>query len=239
MFENLQHALLCKKLESETRRRKEAERERARLERKIIEVVREERQRFGSELHDRLGHDLLEISMKLGVLGDTLDDSQRKEKELVREIANRVRQAIKKSRSVVQGVFPVILENATFADIVDEFKHELETNHSIELKIETNTLADIERAKISRHMYYIIKEAVANIVKHSRANTAWISIVDDLDAYIVSIRDDGIGLPKFSRNPDCMGMRIMKHRASMIGAELDIISEKDSGTEIRCKSPSL
>ena len=121
MFENLQHALLCKKLESETRRRKEAERERARLERKIIEVVREERQRFGSELHDRLGHDLLEISMKLGVLGDTLDDSQRKEKELVREIANRVRQAIKKSRSVVQGVFPVILENATFADIKSSY----------------------------------------------------------------------------------------------------------------------
>lgn len=54
---------------------------------------------------------------------------------------------------------------------------------------------------------------------------------------ILTVTDDGVGLPEKKRDNEGMGLRIMAYRASMIGAMFHIEGLSDSGTRVTCRLP--
>ena len=85
---------------------------------------------------------------------------------------------------------------------------------------------------MSTHLYYIIQEAVRNIIRHSSADSAAIIIKSSDDKISVTISDNGLGISSDKSGTGGMGIKIMKYRAKMIGAALDIKSSVNGGTEV-------
>jgi signal transduction histidine kinase len=84
-------------------------------------------------------------------------------------------------------------------------------------------------------LYRIAQEAVNNALKHSRAKRITLSLVRTADTLELGVTDNGRGFPKVLRPG--MGLQVMRHRASVINAELTVGSKPGQGTSIHCRVP--
>ena len=85
------------------------------------------------------------------------------------------------------------------------------------------------------HLYRIAQEAVTNALNHGKATEVEITLSTHLDHAILSVRDNGIGMPKLEEESKGMGLRVMNYRADVIGAVLKISpSSNGVGTILLC-----
>jgi signal transduction histidine kinase len=87
-------------------------------------------------------------------------------------------------------------------------------------------------------IFAIGREALANVVKHAGARTAWIRVVDQPGGVVVEIRDDGLGFEPRAGHPGHFGLESMRSRAAEIGAQLTITSAPGRGTVVRIEAPA-
>jgi signal transduction histidine kinase len=92
----------------------------------------------------------------------------------------------------------------------------------------------------TKQLYRIAQEALANVVKHARADHVHVSIGCSPQGGIrLTVEDDGVGraATEASKNGAGLGMRIMTHRAVIIGGTLSIADRAGGGTIIACTVP--
>jgi len=83
-------------------------------------------------------------------------------------------------------------------------------------------------------VYRIAQEAITNAVRHGKAKHVWMTLNAVKDNVTLTIKDDGAGLPEVPQNNSGMGLRIMRYRAGLIGASLDIERDGSRGTVVTC-----
>jgi signal transduction histidine kinase len=84
------------------------------------------------------------------------------------------------------------------------------------------------------HLYRIAQEAVSNAVRHGKAKNISIQLEAIEDGVALRIKDDGVGLPDSPSNSGGLGLRIMAHRATMIGATFEAVRDDSRGTIVSC-----
>jgi signal transduction histidine kinase len=89
------------------------------------------------------------------------------------------------------------------------------------------------------HLYYIVQEAVLNAAKHGKAANIEISLANNNDRLALTVKDDGAGFQVSGVTGAGMGIRIMRYRARVIGAILDLKSQPGHGTQVTCGFHSL
>jgi signal transduction histidine kinase len=80
---------------------------------------------------------------------------------------------------------------------------------------------------------------VRNAVKHGKAKNIVVQLEALDDGIALRVRDDGVGLPENRERGEGMGLRIMAHRASMIGGTFDAKRHPEGGTIVSCELPQL
>jgi signal transduction histidine kinase len=79
-----------------------------------------------------------------------------------------------------------------------------------------------------------VQEAVLNAAKHGNATQINIALARQGDRFVLTIEDDGAGFESSGGNSTGMGIRIMRYRARVIGATLDLKSRPGQGTQVTC-----
>jgi signal transduction histidine kinase len=99
--------------------------------------------------------------------------------------------------------------------------------------------ADVEFLDVPRaaHLYRIAQEAISNAVKHGNAKNVLISLAREKDAMVLTISDDGRGMPPPPHRSGGMGLRTMRYRARMINATLEVVNPPTGGVAIICRCP--
>ena len=85
------------------------------------------------------------------------------------------------------------------------------------------------------HLYRIAQEAVGNAIKHGKARNILIRLDASEEGTVLSIKDDGIGLPEPLPEKRGMGLRIMAHRSAMIGGKFNVRRDETGGTLVTCE----
>src|SRR5437667_391447 len=80
------------------------------------------------------------------------------------------------------------------------------------------------------HLFHIAQEATNNALRHARPTRIDIHLIALPDALVLSIRDDGVGLPAEPNPQSGVGLRLMRYRASLIGGVLQIGAAEKQGT---------
>jgi two-component system nitrate/nitrite sensor histidine kinase NarX len=115
---------------------------------------------------------------------------------------------------------------------------EIQENSGLVIQI-CDPIEDIDLPpEIHAQLIRILQEALNNVRKHSQASQAWVSCYESDGDLVLEVRDDGIGydiddIPKSSRH----GLRGMRERAELIGADFQIISLPMEGTTVRLRLP--
>lgn len=214
--------------------------ERRRLEQEILEIAKRERIRIGHDLHDGVCQQQSGIVFLSEILADKLEDDHRPEVAEARRITELINAVNKQTRNVARGLFPVRLEENGLVSALHELTKNTGDFFKVQCVFQSKTSVVITDDNTANHLYYIAQEAMINAIKHGEAKHIEVELGKaGKEGCFLSVRDDGAGLlPESSRNTG-MGIRIMKYRARMIGAELEVRPRSGRGTEVVCRLASL
>ena len=203
--------------------------ENKRLTRQLMDIGDQVRQTIGQDLHDDLCPHLIGIAGLTAVLEANLKKESQENSILAGKIERLFEEATGKARSLARGLCPVHLVSHGLQSALREIAATTEQMSGLVCSFSGDV--DIDDNTVATHLYYIAHEAVNNAVKHAEAIHIDLSL-SRKDGYIhLRITDDGQGISAGAHS-DGIGMLIMKYRASVIGAFMEIKTESGIGTTI-------
>lgn len=200
------------------------------LEREVVEAASSEQRRIGQDLHDTLGQELTGLNL----MAQTLRANPEIGVPLIERISHGLRECQHRLRSIMRGLLPVSVDHeglmAALSDLADRTGRE----NCVECQFECPAAVSIKNNLVATHLYLIAQEAVHNALKHAQPRTIRVTLVAH-DHLLLRIADDGRGMTVRSANGSGLGLRIMRNRAEIINAVLEITPALPTGTVVTCK----
>ena len=200
-------------------------------------LVIQERTRLAREIHDGLAQTLAFLKMQTAQMqtafhqGDTVRLSRLliENRQALAEAYQETRQAIDNLRLSPDENLAVWVEQLAAA-------FEKSTGTAVVCQLQTGTLAFLP--EISAQLVRIVQEALNNVRKHAHAGQVTINLREWGSDLLVEIIDDGQGFDPEDIPPVAQyGLRGMRERAELIGADFQIISQPRRGTTVRLALP--
>jgi PAS domain S-box-containing protein len=215
--------------------------DRKQLERKVLETADEERRRIGQDLHDETGQELTGLGLIAETLAEALEREKSAESPLARKILQGLKRAISHVRAMSRGLVPVEIDSGGLMAALTSLAARISEVVGVDCAFVSTQPVLVEDNAVATHLYRIAQEAVGNALKHGKPRRIEIELTSNKDSLILSVQDNGSGFRQRSQTSEGMGLRIMRHRASLIGAELQVEARAGSGVQVRCvlnRSPS-
>jgi signal transduction histidine kinase len=207
--------------------------ERLRLEHELLEAGRRERQRVGQDLHDSLGQKLSGAALLARAAAQGTPPAARGQVEKVAEL---IKDSVAQVRRIARGLAPVDLDNASLDAALQRLAAEVCDLQGVACAVEAAPGVHARDAATALHLYQMAQEAVSNAIRHGGATDLRISLRRDGARGVLEIRDNGSGLPADAAARGGLGLRLMRYRADLIGAELSIApSTPPPGTTVSCR----
>jgi PAS domain S-box-containing protein len=208
--------------------------ERKRMEQEILDVATRERQTIGRDLHDGLGQELTGVALMLRGLAKRIQQQCPESVDQVNEIVQSVNQSIDTARALARGLLPLQTERGGLSRALHELAARGRSLYGFEVDLEVDIAPAVHLSEAhASHLYRIVQEALTNAARHARASRVRIALSASPQRMLLHITDDGVGLGMSRRAAPGMGLKIMKYRASMIGAKCEIGPNQPHGTVIR------
>jgi signal transduction histidine kinase len=212
-----------------------AEKEHQRLEQEIVAVGEQERLSIGSDLHDNLGQQLTALELMCTALKEDAAGHPQLSQRLA-EMGRMLREAIAQTRALARGLVPVGNDPDALQIGLAELAARINGLGRVRCVFESPAPVPVADRTVAGHLYRIAQEAVNNALKHARARQITVRLTNSRDALVLTISDDGVGLPKVA-NHRGLGLGVMQHRAKAIGAELTIAPRRGGGLSVTCRLP--
>jgi two-component system nitrate/nitrite sensor histidine kinase NarX len=197
-----------------------------------------ERHAIANEIHDSLAQTLVYSRMRMSVLQEAVRTQDellaykcvRDVNEALGSVQKTVRELITHFRCQMD---PLGLQHALQV-LVDEFGER--TGIALEY---SNRVADpglpLEH---ELQVFHIVREVLANIATHSGATQAQLLVNRRNGCYVLTIEDNGAGIPSNIQQDGHYGLTIMRERAQRIGAQIEVDSTEGAGTRVRLSIPA-
>ncbi len=223
-----------------TRREHMAEYSRAYAQRKQTEV-QAERVRIARELHDVLAHSLSQINVQASVGLHLMDKQPEKASEALASIKETSKTALDEVRSVLGVLRSEGGQDPTAPLVPEPDLSRLPglaasvTSQGVDVTL-SNDVTDAPKA-VQLAIYRIVQESLTNVVRHSGATRAQVSITHDASDFVVTVDDNGSGLGEHPGEGG-RGMLGMRERAELLGGTLETGTSPLGGLLITARIPT-
>lgn len=208
--------------------------ERERIERELLEISEREQRRIGHDLHDSLGQHLTGVALAGQVLEEKLATRGLPEAVDANKVVELVEEGIALSRKIARGLHPIQMESDGLMQALEEMATISSDLFKVSCRFDCDSPVLIRDTATSGHLYRIAQEAISNAVKHGKARNISIQLETLDDGIVLRVKDDGGGLADSRPKASGMGLRIMAHRASIIGAKFEARRDDSGGTLVTC-----
>lgn len=216
--------------------RKANEEEQKRLEREVLAISERERHMIGADLHDNLGQQLTALELMCTGLKEDAAAHPDLATRLDR-MGAMLREAVAQTRALARGLVPVGDDPDALLIGLSELAERVNALGHVRCRLVAPESFALRDANIAGHLYRIAQEAVNNAVKHARGSNVTLRLRQTADVVELAVIDDGPGLPRAQAGKRGLGLRVMQHRANVIGADLTVTSKRNEGLAIRCVLP--
>ncbi len=195
---------------------------------RIVAAADEARRRIRRDLHDggqqRLVHALITLKLARRSLGD----SEAKTEALIDEALEHTEGAVEALRELSHGILPSVLTRGGLRAGVGAVVARMPLLVEVDI--------DDERFPpgIEATAYFVVSEALTNVVKHSGATRAEVVARAGEGALRVEVRDDGVGGARLCAGSGLVGLR---DRVDALAGTLEIESHAGAGTRIALTLP--
>jgi len=208
--------------------------ERRQLEHEILRISEAERRSIGQDLHDGLGQTLTGIGLIAQSLVARLEDEGSAYVDDMFEVTDLIKEADRDARNLARGLVPVELDENGLGNALQMLVENVESLFGINCSFQRQGIFHLQDTSAITNLYRIAQESVSNAIKHGRAENVEVRLVSDRNMYRLIVKDDGICFPETLPEDRGMGVLIMKYRARVIGATLEIKAGPRGGTTVTC-----
>jgi PAS domain S-box-containing protein len=206
-----------------------------RLERELLEAAGHEQRRLSEEMHDGLGQELTALSLFLTAAATASRAGNAPSAEALDRFVAAAAQALKSCRSIARGLSPLSDAHGGLIEAIRDLAGAPRDGYGPAVQFEVIEGARLRLpADVLDHLYRIAQEAVTNARKHSHAKNIHITLSILADAVSLEVADDGIGIEVTTQSSAGLGLRNMRHRALMIGADMTVGPRPGGGTRFEC-----
>ena len=206
--------------------------EQRRLEQEVLRVSEHERHRIGQDLHDGLGQMLTGITLITKNIASSLKDEDHPLAGEVVEITDLLKEADEYARGLSRNLIPVELDSSGLRAALERLASNAERLFSIDCKLKNTLNIHFDDPTSLTHLFRIVQEATSNAVKHGNASKVQIDMDHDETKLVVKIEDNGTGFAPDWDQHKGLGVRIMKFRSRLIGANFEISKSSLGGAAI-------
>jgi signal transduction histidine kinase len=149
-----------------------------------------------------------------------------------------VEEGINLARSLARGLYPVEMEAEGLMAAFQDLAANISQSTKVRCVFECHSPVLIHDDAAAAQLYRITQEAVRNALQHGRPKRIGISLSEHNGQVTLAVEDDGSGFPEEGPKSGGLGVRIMAHRAAMIGGRFAIEPAPTGGTIVTCSFPA-
>lgn len=208
------------------------EAERRESARQALRVQEGERKRVARELHDEVGQTLTAMMLQIESLATKIPEDLRGELDELRETT---RLGAMDVRRIAVRLRPEALEDLGLQSALSTLATSFGEHAGLQIDRRLQRVGPLNEEQ-ELVVYRVAQEALTNIARHARAGHVELSLEEAAGEVTLCVSDDGRGLA-----PDALtsatGIRGMRERAMLIGAQLSIGASSQGGTEVALRVP--
>lgn len=205
------------------------------LSRRLIEIQEMERKNIAREMHDEIGQTLTAIKINLQSLIKLAKSP--KVKNSLADSIDLTDKTLQQVRNLSLNLHPSILDDLGLVPAINWFIKQIASSTMLKIHFDAEPKNISLDKNIEITCYRIVQEAVNNTVKHAKAKNVFLKLVKKENSVILSIKDDGISFDVSSAYKNALGGKSlgilsMEERVKLLGGNFEIISSKNTGTQI-------
>jgi signal transduction histidine kinase len=157
--------------------------------------------RIERDLHDGAQARLVSLGMHLGAAEELVARDPDAAAALLAEARRSTVAALAELRTLVREIHPPVLADRGLAGGIQALALDVALSVSTDIRLPGRPPAPVESAA-----YFAVAESIANVVKHARATSAWVSVSHVDGALRIRVGDDGIGGADLARGSGLAGI---------------------------------
>lgn len=208
------------------------------LTQSLHQRIEAERRSLARELHDELGQQVTAIKSIAYVLAQRAEPGDSALRTATRALVDCSDQLYDSMHAMIPRLRPLALDDlglaAAVADLVDDWRQRAV---SIRFELGANDVPDALSDAVKIAAYRIVQEAISNAIRHGQPGNVAVTLQQRDDALLISVSDDGRGLPDDAMATPQFGLRGMRERAEALGGDMRIGARDGGGTLLQARLP--
>lgn len=200
---------------------------------RVLRAQEAERQRIARELHDEVGQTLTAVLLQLKrVAGHTAEPGR----ETLLEAQETVRAGLDDVRRLVHQLRPGVLQDLGLAAALGALATDFAEHARVRLdrRVDADLPSLAEDAELA--LYRVAQESLTNIARHADAAHVELTLRRTDRGVLLQVADDGRGID--GAEPEVGGIRGMRERALLVGADFGVDRRPDGGTVVHFEVPT-
>jgi signal transduction histidine kinase len=201
---------------------------------RLVQAQETERRRLERDLHDGVQQELVVLIAKARLARNQIDRDPALAAETLAELQGSAQHALTDLRSLARGIHPAVLSSRGLVEAIDAMAARM----PVGVRVDADpTIREVRYApEIEGAAYFVVAEGLANVLKHSGATEATVTISKSDSWLRVAIADDGRGYDQSAVRES--GLRGLRDRVEALGGRVEIES-RQSGTRVDASLPAL
>lgn len=202
------------------------------LTNRIFHVQEQERKRVSTELHDSISQ--LLVSVRYGVEmihseADKTPDLQTQASKCLHTLDGTINEV----RRISRDLRPSVLDDMGLAAALGSLGKEFQSQSGITVNVKAEKIHSRLNDGAKTALYRVVQECMTNVARHSKADEVNISLNVGRKSLVLSVEDNGIGLPLPLPTSKGLGFRNMRERIENYGGKLSFNRGANGGTLIK------
>jgi PAS domain S-box-containing protein len=212
--------------------------DRNRLRSALINATDRAARKLGQELHDGLGQELVGLSLITRSESARVERGDAPDAGVLGMIDHIAQRAVLACRNISHGLSALTETGGDLAGALEKLSARFAAEGGPAISVVASSEVELALPDAALdHIYRIAQEALTNALKHARARHVDIQLDVSKTRVVLTVRDDGVGLPRNTARGLGLGLSSMRYRAAAIGARLFVTSPTEGGTEVRLECP--
>lgn len=212
--------------------------EQRRLEREVLDVSEGEQRRIGHDLHDGLCQELAGAAFLAQAMVQKLEGGGTVSVAEAAKVRKLIQDSVRHARGLSRGLYPVNSQPSGLQVALRQLATDTADLANIDCEFHGDGDIVVNDPQAATHLYRIAQAAVRDAIHHGKATHVKIDLRHKIESIEMSVSDNGMKLSQDGRYREQMILRMMRHRAQVIGARLSIIPRAPSGVKMVCSLPT-
>ena len=206
-----------------------------RLSARLVDAQEQERKGLARELHDEVGQSLTALVLGIGNLAKAVRAISNAFDSDIEALHSLAENTVRVVRNISLLLRPSMLDDLGLVPALQWQAREMQKRYGLAVRVAADNVGDDLGEEHKTCIYRIVQEALNNISRHSRADTAKIVARQEENRIVLTIQDNGKGFDV--RKEKGLGLLGIAERVTQLGGDLEVLSEEGRGTLISVVLP--